>query len=348
MWPKQIANHSFAYSLIQSTPTEPNNTGSRLADGEKDATRAENANDEPGLQSTPAEPTNTGSRLADGDKDATSPENTIDGPGLQPMDTSEHETSSPAPIPEIQSHAPEIIAMIASIKGTLSTTFSTAPPHTVQRLAELLQKPNQHYHSLPKFLRAVQRVISVSSTIDQFPLVAAVDVPTTGMLNLLGSDESLGGALLTPISWLRTSIEGDFDTRMNGVSQEGFPGQENEMGSQALNSTSNGDNDEHRQVHEGPSTIGPEDLGPQPPGIVFDLNDPPSESVVVLESNTRANHMDTQMSSDDGATTSPQMVRETEDMMDVDEKINEEKEPLNPMSSSEDTTQGKQCIFASE
>lgn len=99
------------------------------------------------------------------------------------------------------------------------------PPHTIQRLAELVLEPTKYYRTLPAWLRAVDRVVNVSSSADIFPLN---DTPplANGVVNgeggggifwnnkdtrsgseydsdRLGSDESLGGALLTPIPWLR-------------------------------------------------------------------------------------------------------------------------------------------------
>jgi hypothetical protein len=83
----------------------------------------------------------------------------------------------------------------------------------VQRLAELILYPKKHYRFLPPYLNALDRTVSVSSSISIFPLPQAT-LPSTGLLNgaslpnqtttapALGSDESLGGALLTPIPWL--------------------------------------------------------------------------------------------------------------------------------------------------
>lgn len=91
------------------------------------------------------------------------------------------------------------------------------PPHTIQRLAELILRPTRHYRTLPAYLRAVDRVVAVSSTADIFPLPRAGpgDLPngiangtSTGFMvtdDSLGSDESLGGALLTPIPWLNNT-----------------------------------------------------------------------------------------------------------------------------------------------
>ncbi|KAE8383582.1 hypothetical protein BDV26DRAFT_251257 [Aspergillus bertholletiae] len=104
--------------------------------------------------------------------------------------------------------------LLDSTKSTLRSLFSTKPPHTIQRLAELIIRPNKHYKTLPAYLRAVDRVVSVTSSADIFPLkMHASGDQSNGILNgaesgpmfsdlALGSDESLGGALLTPIPWL--------------------------------------------------------------------------------------------------------------------------------------------------
>ncbi len=125
-----------------------------------------------------------------------------------------------------------LIQQLTSISQTLRTAFADKPPHTVQRLAELVLIPDKHYKTLPAWLRAVDRAVSVTSTADIFPLPQAQLLPqgvldstlTNGLTNGLGSgtggggilwtnsdtrdaglgsDESLGGALLTPIPWLK-------------------------------------------------------------------------------------------------------------------------------------------------
>ncbi|KAK5005793.1 hypothetical protein LTR28_007280 [Elasticomyces elasticus] len=105
----------------------------------------------------------------------------------------------------------------------LQSQFATAPPHTVQRLAELVLQPRKHYRYLPSYLNALDRVVNVSSPANVFPLPQAQLATNGGFLTNgdisrggggvingssdreggLGSDESLGGALLTPIPWLR-------------------------------------------------------------------------------------------------------------------------------------------------
>ncbi|KAK5054010.1 hypothetical protein LTR84_001972 [Exophiala bonariae] len=118
-----------------------------------------------------------------------------------------------------------LVQLIHSITQTLRNGFGNRPPHTIQRLAELILHPTKHYKTLPAYLRAMDRIVSVSSTADIFPLseVPAIvnGVNGEGGLGILwnntdarngydgdslGSDESLGGALLTPIPWLRNGI----------------------------------------------------------------------------------------------------------------------------------------------
>ncbi|EKG18168.1 Protein phosphatase 4 core regulatory subunit R2 [Macrophomina phaseolina MS6] len=118
---------------------------------------------------------------------------------------------------------PELHSLYTSITSVLRKQFATDPPHTIQRLAELVLCPRAHYRFLPPYLRALDRVVSVSSATSIFPLPQAVLPASTGILNGitpttsttasstsssergLGSDESLGGALLTPIPWLQNN-----------------------------------------------------------------------------------------------------------------------------------------------
>jgi hypothetical protein len=113
---------------------------------------------------------------------------------------------------ESQRLPPETITFYSSIRNVLSTNFPNGAPHTIQRLAELVLEPKRRYRYLSSYLRALDRVVSVSSSNTIFPLPQAVLPTATGLLNgtttnstqaSLGSDESLGGALLTPIPWLQ-------------------------------------------------------------------------------------------------------------------------------------------------
>ena len=142
----------------------------------------------------------------------------------QPSDKENALPRTPArpPVPGFSSSAPDsphdglppdILTFYASLRHALSTNFppSKGAPHTIQRLAELLLAPHRRYKYLPSYLRALDRVISVSSPNSIFPLPQAVLPSAAGLLNgagaaaqaSLGSDEALGGALLTPIPWLQ-------------------------------------------------------------------------------------------------------------------------------------------------
>jgi hypothetical protein len=110
---------------------------------------------------------------------------------------------------------PELYALYHYSRSTLEKNFPTQPPYTVQRLAELVLHPKRYYRYLPPFLQALDRVVSVTSTVTEFPLANASIDSASGFLangepsesqserEGLGSDESLGGALLTPIPWLK-------------------------------------------------------------------------------------------------------------------------------------------------
>ncbi|KDE03254.1 hypothetical protein MVLG_06248 [Microbotryum lychnidis-dioicae p1A1 Lamole] len=126
----------------------------------------------------------------------------------------------------------------------------TGPPFTIQRLCELILYPQKHYNSLPKYLRALMRVVSVASTrsafnedetfvepfastsattLDGAPIVTAhhttasaspLPSPTmpTRRPSVPRSPSSSPGALpvvvplLSPIPWLiKTSADGDGD-----------------------------------------------------------------------------------------------------------------------------------------
>lgn len=128
---------------------------------------------------------------------------------------------------------PPLALLLNAIRSSIHSFFTDKPPHTIQRLAELILYPTKHYKTLPAYLRAVDRVTSVTSSADIFPFQtpAAENAQTNGIahpgkgnnvymapdyLQGLGSDESLGGALLTPIPWIsNTSFESD-DAELNG------------------------------------------------------------------------------------------------------------------------------------
>lgn len=143
--------------------------------------------------------------------------------------------------------------MLAEITGVLNETFHTYPPHTIQRLAELVLEPRRHYKSLPSYLHAVDRVVHVTSGNNIYPLPPAIPDMSHMTLNgvtdnqsqennggegeavwatasgssgaAIGSDEALGGALLTPIPWLaRRTTNGDAGSESGESSTLGSEG----------------------------------------------------------------------------------------------------------------------------
>lgn len=127
---------------------------------------------------------------------------------------------------------PPLALLLNSIRSAIQSFFMEKPPHTIQRLAELILRPTAHYKTLPAYLRAVDRVVSVTSAADVFPFNPPANTSSqpNGLMHPtnsagtylapdyasgLGSDESLGGALLTPIPWLsNTSFEGEEPTAL--------------------------------------------------------------------------------------------------------------------------------------
>lgn len=136
---------------------------------------------------------------------------------------------------------PQLFLLLNAIRSSIKSFFVDRPPHTIQRLAELVLYPTKHYKTLPAYLRAVDRVTSVTSSADIFPFntPSATEAQSNGLVHPgqstgvylapdhaqgLGSDESLGGALLTPIPWLNTaSLDAeDENGDTNGLAQSMF------------------------------------------------------------------------------------------------------------------------------
>ncbi|KAK3335316.1 hypothetical protein B0T19DRAFT_406057 [Cercophora scortea] len=132
-------------------------------------------------------------------------------------------SSQPEPLLPSTLPAP-IAALLTEILHLLTNDFARYPPHTIQRLAELVLRPRQHYRSLVAYLHALDRVVHVTSGANIYPLPPAI--PDLSAMSLLanggagglsinsaaannpGSDEALGGALLTPIPWLARRANG--------------------------------------------------------------------------------------------------------------------------------------------
>ncbi|KAI0538744.1 hypothetical protein GGR58DRAFT_467202 [Xylaria digitata] len=106
--------------------------------------------------------------------------------------------------------------MLSDIISYLTSTFPKYPPHTIQRISELVINPKQHYRTLITYLHALDRVVRVTSGLNVYPLPSThAEIPAANLANGVlevssrpspwaspGSDEALGGALLTPIPWI--------------------------------------------------------------------------------------------------------------------------------------------------
>ena len=108
---------------------------------------------------------------------------------------------------------PQLIVLLQTIQSSLKANFPRYPPHTAQRLAELLLRPKAHYRTLPSYLRALDRIVSVASSMNEFPLPSITHGTNNNESNLFNGTTSpdsdpeltdfIGGAELTPIPWLR-------------------------------------------------------------------------------------------------------------------------------------------------
>ncbi|KAJ5203170.1 hypothetical protein N7449_005249 [Penicillium cf. viridicatum] len=187
---------------------------------------------------------------------------------------------------------PPLAFLLSAIRSSIKSFFEDKPPHTIQRLAELVLYPTKHYRTLPAYLRAVDRVVSVTSSADVFPFQtpAVTNAQSNGLVlpgnssgvymapdfaHGLGSDESLGGALLTPIPWLtNTSFEGEDANGDPGILVEGteaLPTQPEEQGTTTLvpseaeetAATASPEPSDEVPHARGPIVLGVEDMGLQ-------------------------------------------------------------------------------------
>ena len=149
--------------------------------------------------------------------------------------------------------SPAMKMLSMTIEDTLKTRFAQSPPWTVQRMSELLLDPQRGNKSLGSFLRSLDAVLSANSCMSAFPLSKAV--PSDGQDSLAGStidrpgvirtglsqslndtsissdvdpssDEAIGGALLTPIPWLKRQPLHDAsagEEELDGVRMQSSP-----------------------------------------------------------------------------------------------------------------------------
>ena len=123
-------------------------------------------------------------------------------------------TTPPASLsPPTNTLPPQLVTLLRGIQSTLRTNFPASPPHTAQRLAELILDPKRHYKTLPSYLRALDRIVSVASPVRDFPLpiIAPSWHNENALFNGTSSPDAaepddkdfIGGAELTPIPWTR-------------------------------------------------------------------------------------------------------------------------------------------------
>lgn len=75
---------------------------------------------------------------------------------------------------------------------------TSEPPFTIQRVCELCLHPKQHYTSVGKYLRAIEKSILVTSTWDSFPPLSEVDTDPNGR-SVLALGSTLQSAPATPL-----------------------------------------------------------------------------------------------------------------------------------------------------
>ncbi|KAK4191865.1 hypothetical protein QBC35DRAFT_486171 [Podospora australis] len=126
----------------------------------------------------------------------------------------------PSSCPEGSTLPKPVQAMLDEILSVLRSNFSSNPPHTIQRLSELILHPRKHYKSCIAWLHALDRVVHVTSGANIYPLPPAIpdmssisltsttSSTTPTVHSTVGTDEALGGALLTPIPWLARRTNG--------------------------------------------------------------------------------------------------------------------------------------------
>lgn len=79
--------------------------------------------------------------------------------------------------------------------------FDQAPPFTIQRFCELVCTPTKHYHTRSKYLHALQRILSVTST--AVPTTPKEGSTVNGTMSPLPADEPAS----TPSFHIRPSSE---------------------------------------------------------------------------------------------------------------------------------------------
>ncbi|KAJ2487335.1 hypothetical protein IWW37_005286 [Coemansia sp. RSA 2050] len=143
------------------------------------------------------------SAVANGDSAAISPDTANGHRGPQAGDESE-EPKEDVPREQAAGGPVDPVREMRDLEeriGYCLHTFDEAP-FTIQRIAELLMWPERHYRSVIKFLRAVERVVYVTSTVDEFPLTVDRSVPEQQVDMPIESDGDTRAASASLFSFL--------------------------------------------------------------------------------------------------------------------------------------------------
>ncbi|KAG6249554.1 hypothetical protein E4U24_002093 [Claviceps purpurea] len=224
----KIAHNDFSIpklTPLPSPPSPPRTTTTTIANTtiNTETTNSFSSKEDKRPSSSPSSPSEQPSSIQEANKDNAPAENTAAA--------AEHEirdSIAPTELPR------QFNNMLVAIRKHIEM-FDKNPPNTIQRLAELILQPKAHYRNLAPYLHALNRVVRVTSGANIYPLPPATFDPSRLRLNgdaaqdgdaaaqsvawsnptlALGTDEDLGGALLTPIPWLtRRSLspQGDND-----------------------------------------------------------------------------------------------------------------------------------------
>lgn len=82
--------------------------------------------------------------------------------------------------------------------------FDAAPPSTMQRLAELVLKPTQHYRTRAKYLAALERVLAVSSSLNSYE---GEEEEEESAFPFRGAAEAEAEPIFSPIPFLHQGSE---------------------------------------------------------------------------------------------------------------------------------------------
>lgn len=119
--------------------------------------------------------------------------------------------------------------------------FEGQPPFTIQRLSELVLRPTEHHHTLPKYVSAIKRLLSVTATRDAFPAFSSEEEEGEESLTAsaaMSGDTNNGNGTAAASSFFRsrmgTPVPGSPSTAplfspipfLMKSGDEGMPGQE--------------------------------------------------------------------------------------------------------------------------